>query len=110
MGCRWAGQKRNTTTYLARETQRHREEHAAGSALDAAPPSGGRGVPTANERPLDRGSVVRVYLMVRRLITATHRGRVAEAPPTRPSPDLFACRQKMYLNANWKFRIGSAPP
>src|SRR5213083_2714680 len=51
---------RNTTTYLATETQRHREEHAASSALDAAPRSGGRGVPTANERPLDRGSVVRL--------------------------------------------------
>src|SRR5437773_3688370 len=38
-------------------TQRHREEHAAGSALDAAPPGGGRGVPTANERPLARGPV-----------------------------------------------------
>src|SRR5947207_10633327 len=45
---------------LATETQRHREEHASGSALDAAPRSGGRGVPTANERPLDRGSVVRL--------------------------------------------------
>src|SRR5439155_14091629 len=42
------------------KTQRHREEHASGSALDAAPRSGGRGVPTANERPLDRGSVVRL--------------------------------------------------
>src|SRR5437773_7112425 len=41
-------------------TQRLREEHASRSALDAAPPSGGRGVPTANERPLDRGSVVRL--------------------------------------------------
>src|SRR5213592_1470053 len=41
-------------------TQRHREEHASGSALDAAPPSGGRGVQTANERPLDSGSVVRL--------------------------------------------------
>src|SRR5213596_4260644 len=41
-------------------TQRHREVHASGSALDAAPRSGGRGVPTANERPLDGGSVVRL--------------------------------------------------
>src|SRR5216110_1127575 len=53
---------RNTTTYLATETQRHGEEHVSGSALDAAPRSGGRGVPTANERPLDRGSVVRLRL------------------------------------------------
>src|SRR5438876_631936 len=51
---------RKTTTYLATETQRHGEEHVSGSALDAAPRSGGRGVPTANERRLDRGSVVRL--------------------------------------------------
>src|SRR5439155_10482498 len=44
-----------------------REEQAAGSALDAAPPSGGRGVQTANERPLDRGSVVRLRLRASRL-------------------------------------------
>jgi len=48
-------------------TQRHREEHASGSALDAAPRSGGRGVQTANERPLDRGSVVRLRLRASRL-------------------------------------------
>src|SRR5438128_1465498 len=32
----------------------------SGSAPDAAPRSGGRGVQTANERPLDSGSVVRL--------------------------------------------------
>src|SRR5437762_4913796 len=60
-------------------TQRHREEHAAGSALDAAPPSGGRGVPTANERPLDRGSVVRVRsarLTARPAVQAARVGRL----------------------------------
>jgi hypothetical protein len=46
--------------YLATETQRHREEHASSGAPDVAPRSGGRGVPPANERPVDSGSVVRL--------------------------------------------------
>ncbi|PYR53771.1 MAG: hypothetical protein DMF95_02685 [Acidobacteria bacterium] len=48
----------NTTTYLA--TERHKDTEKKHRALDAAPRSGGRGVPTANERPRDGGSVVRL--------------------------------------------------
>src|SRR5207245_10972064 len=40
--------------------QRHKDTEKKHGAPDAAPRSGGRGVPTANERPVDRGSVVRL--------------------------------------------------
>ena len=40
--------------------QRHKDTEKKHGAPDAAPRSGGRGVQTANERPLDCGSVVRL--------------------------------------------------
>src|SRR5712691_10151191 len=92
--------------------QRHKDTEKKHVAPDAAPRSGGRGVPTANERPLDSGPVVRL-----RFARLTARPAVQADRVERLSVSVSQClsglsksiRRRHYENGVLSFGRGAAP-